>query len=106
MNNSSFVLTPRVRGEDSDELSKVSEDFLKIVPHENILVAPLHLSMRVFALIREVLIKNLSTEEKTRLDSNFFDLSTTAAQYWQKFSRKSAAKVLKNAQDKDLPNGG
>uniref|UniRef100_A0AC35U2T5 DUF4408 domain-containing protein n=1 Tax=Rhabditophanes sp. KR3021 TaxID=114890 RepID=A0AC35U2T5_9BILA len=101
-----FVLTPRVRGEDSDGLSKVSEDFLKIVPHENILVAPLHLSMRVFALIREVLIKNLSTEEKTRLDSNFFDLSTTAAQYWQKFSRKSAAKVLKNAQDKDLPNGG
>uniref|UniRef100_A0AC35UF22 PARP1-binding protein n=1 Tax=Rhabditophanes sp. KR3021 TaxID=114890 RepID=A0AC35UF22_9BILA len=74
----------------------------RIVPYENILVALLHLSMRVFALIREVLIRNLSTEEKIRLDSNFFDLSTPAAQYWQKFSGKSAAKVLKNVQDMDL----
>uniref|UniRef100_A0AC35TXC7 AAA_8 domain-containing protein n=1 Tax=Rhabditophanes sp. KR3021 TaxID=114890 RepID=A0AC35TXC7_9BILA len=78
-----LVSTSRVRGEASDELSKVSQDFLKIVLPENILIAPLHLSMRVFALIREVLVNNLTDEEKQVLEDNFFDLSTPVALYWQ-----------------------
>uniref|UniRef100_A0AC35TUI8 Uncharacterized protein n=1 Tax=Rhabditophanes sp. KR3021 TaxID=114890 RepID=A0AC35TUI8_9BILA len=64
--------------------------------------------MRVFAIIRLALINNLNVADRLKLENNFFDLSTPAAVYWQKFSGKSIQIVLKNIQAlfTNLPHDG